>query len=402
MLTITSTGPSSQSLTPSESPQSQASTGGVAFFHNKPAMIATFASAGIFALVVAFILLTVLVRRKRRRDLLLDSAIDFSPTMDHLISMDNESKGGGSTNALLSRSSGSLSSETRGTRPRVPSIVFGAGPNASIPALTPAPLSVPASVAAPREMQQRGPGTGFIGDRRLDRGDTLGSRYPYGNSAQPYYDTVRQQPPLQSRQQQQQQQQLQYQPQLQQSRSLRWQRQEERRPPSDLPTDVNPIPASLMPSYQRDPAGFNAPFATMGTKPSQSNVDGGVAGGTWISRTTSKRERRRTQQVPLPPPVSFPRKIPDMLGRNDGDTEGTSASVDEDPRNRPRILKVRRFCLLLSLPVADWGTCMCMAGHERVTFFVTRHADRMLSSYPLMCARFCYSNACWACVRRYE
>jgi hypothetical protein len=75
-------------------------------------MIAVFTSAGIFALVIAFILVMVLVHWKRPRDLI-NSMIDFSPTMDHLIHMDDESRGGGSsTNALLLRSSGSLSSKT--------------------------------------------------------------------------------------------------------------------------------------------------------------------------------------------------------------------------------------------------------------------------------------------------
>ncbi len=282
--------------------------------------------------------------------------MDFSPTTAHLFNDDNDSGGGGSSGALISRS-GSLSSEARGTRPRVPSVVLRAGPS-SAPALAPAPIpvSVPATVPAPREMQQRGPGTAFVSDRWLER-DT-GVRYAYGNSVQPFYDTVRQQQPPPPPQQQQQQQ-LQYQPQQRQWQQ-RWQQQEERPLPPDLPTDVGPIPTTLMPSHRHDPAVFNIPFATTVANPSRPSVDGdggrgGGADGTWGSRTgTTRRERRQTQQVPLPPAPGISRKIPDMLGRNVESSEDINASVDEDRRNRPRVLKVRRLLLLLGLCVADW------------------------------------------------
>jgi energy-coupling factor transporter transmembrane protein EcfT len=42
----------------------------VTFFHNKLVIIAVFASAGTFALIIAFILVTVLVHQKRPRDLI--------------------------------------------------------------------------------------------------------------------------------------------------------------------------------------------------------------------------------------------------------------------------------------------------------------------------------------------
>ena len=324
-------------------------------------MIAVFTAAGVFALVVVFILGIVALRWKRRKDLL-ESALDFSPTTEHLVNDDNYKGGGGSSEgALISRGSGSLSSEARGTRPRVPNDALGRSP--SIPALSPAPIPLslpPASIPAPREMQQRGFGTGYIGDRWLDRGETSGARYAYGNSAHPYYDTVRQQQPPQQQQRQlqyqQQQQQQQYQPQ-QQPRPQRWLQQEERPLPSDLPTDVDPVPSSLMPSSQRDATVFNVPFGATATKPSRLSVEGGLGGGgggggldrRWGSRT-STRERRQTQQVPLPPPPTLPRKTPDTLGHNDeayAGLEDINVSADEDRRNRLRVLKVRRFCLLL-------------------------------------------------------
>jgi hypothetical protein len=329
-------------------------------------MIAVFTGAGVFALVVVLILGIVVLRWKRRKDLI-EGALDFSPTTEHLVVDDNYIGGGGSSGALISRNSGSLSSETRGTRvPRVPNDVFGASP--SLPVLTPDPIPIsvpPASVPAPREMQQRGFGTGYIGDRWLDRGEMSGATFGYGNSAQPYYDTVRQQqPPPRPPQQQQhqlqyhQQQQLQYQPQ-QQSRPPRWQQQEERPLPPDLPSDVGPIPSSLMPSSQHDAAVFNVPFAATATKPSRLSTDGGLGGGgggadgTWVSRTNT-RERRRTQQVPLPPPSTFPRKIPDALGRNDESLEDINVLTDEERRNRARILKVRRFWLAVAF--SSWLT----------------------------------------------
>src|SRR6267154_3989166 len=153
---------STQALTPSQSQSSpQSSTGETSFFHNKPAMIAVFTAAGVFALVVVFILGIVALRWKRRKDLL-ESALDFSPTTEHLVNDDNYKGGGGSSEgALISRGSGSLSSEARGTRPRVPNDALGRSP--SIPALSPAPIPLslpPASIPAPREMQQRGFGTG--------------------------------------------------------------------------------------------------------------------------------------------------------------------------------------------------------------------------------------------------
>jgi hypothetical protein len=315
-------------------------------------VIAVFTAAGVFALVVVLILGIIVLRRKRRKDLI-ESALDFSPTTEHLVNDDSYSGGGGSSGALISRSSGSLSSETRGTHPIDP---FGRSP--SLRALAPAPIPIsvpPASIPAPREMQQRGFGTGYIGDRWLERSETSGARYAYGNSAHPYYDTVRQQqppPPPQQQQQQlqyHQQQQLQYQPQ-QQSRPLRWQQQEERPLPADLPTDVDAIPSSLMPSSERDITVFNVPFGATATKPSRLSTDGELGGGgagagvdrnrTWGSRT-STRERRQTQQVPLPPPPMLSRKIPDTLGRDDESLEDTNVMTDEDRRNRARILKVR-------------------------------------------------------------
>ena len=318
-------------------------------------MIAVFTGAGVFTLVVVLILGIVVLRWKRRKDLL-ESALDFSPTTQHLVNDDDYS--GGGAGAFISRSSGSLSSETRGTRvPRAPDDVFAANP--SLPTLAPAPIPIsipPASVPPPREMQQRGFGTGYMDDRWLDRGEMSGATYAYGNSAQPYYDTVRQQqPPPPPRQQQQQlqyhqQQQLQYQPQ-QQSRPPRWQQQEERPLPSDLPTDVDPIPSSLMPSFQHDAAVFNVPFAATTSKPSRLSTDGGLGGGgadkTWVSRSNT-RERRRTQQVPLPPPPTFSHKISDTLGRNDESLEDTNVLSDEERLDRARILKVRHFWLAVA------------------------------------------------------
>jgi hypothetical protein len=221
-------------------------------------MIAVFSAAGVFVLVVVLIVGIVVLRWKRRKDLI-EGALDFSPTTEHLVVDDSYSGGGGSSGALISRNSGSLSSEDSGHPPPTcpQRCTFGASP--SLPVLTPDPIPAvpPASVPAPREMQQRGFGTGYIGDRWLDRGEMSGATYAYGNSAQPYYDTVRQQqpPPRPPQQQQQQlqyhqQQQLQYQPQ-QQSRPPRRQQQEERPLPPDLPTDVGPIPSSLMPSSQQ-------------------------------------------------------------------------------------------------------------------------------------------------------
>jgi hypothetical protein len=382
-------------------------------------MIAVFASVGVFVLVVVLILAIVVLRWRRRKNLI-ESALDFSPTTEHLVIDDNYSRGGssGSVAGLISRGSGSLSSETRGTRPpRVPSISFGTG--LSVPALAPAPAPVslpPASVPAHREMQQRGFGTGYIGDRWLDRGEPSGARYGYGNSAQPYYDTVRQQqpPPPPPPQQQQQQlqyhhhQQLQYQPQ-QQPRPLRSQQQEER-PPSDPPTNVGFIPSSLIPSSQRDNAVFNVPFAATVTKPSRLSTDGGLGesgggggGGVdrmWGSRT-STRERRQTQQVPLPPPPIFPRKLPDTLGRNDESLEGTNVSVDEDRRNQPRVLKVRCFCLLFAF--CSWLT----GGSSVIWHDRSSTGDILIPKPPRGFVYFwsffpCSSTACWACVRRYE
>jgi hypothetical protein len=389
---------STQALTPSSSQSSpQSSTGGTSFFHNKPAMIAVFSAAGVFVLVVVLIVGIVVLRWKRRKDLV-ESALDFSPTTEHLVIDDSYSRGGGGSGALISRSSGSLSSEGRGTRlPRVPSVTLGATP--SLPALAPAPIP------APREMQQRGFGTGYIGDHWLDR-ETSGARYAYGNSAQPYYDTVRQQqpppPPPQPQQLQYQQQQLQYLPQ-QQSRSLRRQQREERPLPPDLPTDVGPIPSSLMPSSQSDTAVFNVPFATTATKPSRLSTDGALGGGgggginrTWGSRT-STRERRQTQQVPLPPPPTFPRKIPDTLAYDDEGLEDIDVSVDEDRLNRSRILKVRRFWLAVAF--CSWLTGIW---HDRLSM-----GDILIYKPPRGFVYFwsffpCSSTACWACVRRYE
>jgi len=206
----------------------------------------------------------------------------------------------------------------------------------------PVPVSVPASIPAPREMQQRGPETGFIGNHWLDRGETSGMRYAYRNSVHPYYETVRQQQPPPQRQQQQ----LQYQPQQQQQWQQRRQQLEERPLPPDLPTDVAPIPTSLIPSYHRDSAVFNIPFATTVANPSRLSVHGGGglggADGTWGSRAgTTRRERRQTQQVPLPPPATrFSPNTPDTLGRNVESLEDVDAKVDEDRRDRPRVLKV--------------------------------------------------------------
>ena len=324
-------------------------------------MIAVFTSAGVFAIVVVFILGLVALRWKRRKDLV-KSALDFSPTTEHLVNDDDYSGGGGGGSALISRSSGSLSSQAQLTRPRVPSV--GATP--SLPALAHIPLSVPASFPAPREMQQRGPETGYLIDRWLER-ETSGARQAYGNSAQPYYDTVRQQQPPPPPPQQQQQQQLQYQPQQQPRppRPPRRQQQEERPLPPDLPTDVGPLPPSLIPSYQRDTTAFNVPFASTVTKPSRLSVNGGLGGGggvdgTWGSRTDT-RERRKTQQVPLPPPSRLPRRIPDTLGRNDGSLE--DSSVDEDRRDRLRTLKVRRLACCCAYPWLTGG--MSMIWHDR-------------------------------------
>jgi hypothetical protein len=66
-----------------------------------------------------------------------------------------------------------------------------------------------------------------------------------------------------------------------------------------------------------------------------------------LGSLTGKRERRETQQVPLPPPRRFSRNIPDTLGRNDEGSGDINVRVDEDRRNRSRVLKVRLlFCLL--------------------------------------------------------
>ena len=405
--TTVATVTSGQALVPSQSQSSpQSSTGGVSFFHNKTALIAVFTSVGVFTLAVILILGIVALRWKRRKDLV-ESALDFSPTTDHLINDDDYSRrSGGGGDTLISRSSGSLSSESRGTRPRVPSPAFGASP--FMPALAPAsnPASVPASIPAPREMQQRGFGTGYIGDRWLDRGEPPDARYAYANSAQPYYGAVRQpQPPPPSHQQQQQQQQLQYyqqqqlqyQPQ-QRSRSPRLQQQEERPLPADLPTDIDAIPASLIPSSQYDNAVFNVPFATV-TKPSRLSTDGGLggAGGAGVNRTgsrTSTRERRQTQQVPLPPPPAFPRKITDTLGRND---EGSVASVEEDRRNQPRLLKVRGV-FDFAVAVSSWLTGGRTSRSSTGDILIAKPPRGFVyfwSSFP------CSSTACWACVRRY-
>src|SRR6266446_2220026 len=129
---------------------------------------------------------------------------------------------------------------------------------------------------------------------------------------------------------------------------------------NDNGNNVGSNPTTLMPSHRHDPAVFNIPFATTVANPSRPSVDGdggrgGGADGTWGSRTgTTRRERRQTQQVPLPPAPGISRKIPDMLGRNVESSEDINASVDEDRRNRPRVLKVRRLLLLLGLCVADW------------------------------------------------
>jgi hypothetical protein len=204
-----------------------------------------------------------------------------------------------------------------------------------------------------------------------------------------------------------QQQQLQYQPQQQQRRPLRLQQQEERPPPSDPPTNVGPIPPSLKPSSQRDTAVFNVPFAATVTKPSRLSTDGGLGGGggggddrTWGSRT-STRERRQTQQVPLPPPPVFPRKLPDTLGHKDESLEGTNVSVDEDRRNQPRVLKVRRFYLL-------FASCSRLTGGTSVIRHDRSSTGNILILKPprgfvYFWSFFPYSStACWACVRRYE
>lgn len=299
-------------------------------------MIAVFASAGVFVLVLILIFAIIVVRWKRRKDLI-ESALDFSPT-NHLVDDDNYSRGGSGV-ALISRGSGSLSSETRGSRPRVPSVAFGA--NTSVPGLAPAPIPA-ASIPAPREMQQRGFGTGYIGDRWLDRGgESSGARYAYGNSAPSYYDTVRQQ-------------QLQYQPQQQQPRTLHWLQKDDRPLPPNLPTDVDPIPPSLVPSSRRDTTVFDVPFAaTVTRQPSQLSMDGGLeksgAGATvdrtWGSRASSTRERRQTQQVPLPPPPAarFSRKLSDTPGRNDEAYGGLDEKDINVGGDRSRVLKVRRF-----------------------------------------------------------
>ena len=360
-------------------------------------MIAVFASVGVFALVVVLILGIVALRWKRRKDLV-ESALDFSPTTEHLVNDDSYGRGGGgSGGALISRGSGSMSSEARGTRPRVPSVVLGASP--SVPA--PIPVSLPASISAPREMQQRGPGTGYLIDRWLDQGEMSGARYAHGNSAQPYYDTVRQQqpPPPPKRQQ------LQYQPQPPPPPPLRWQQQEERPLPPDLPTDVGTIPPSLIPSSQRDPAIFNVPFAATVSKPSRLSTDGGLAGGgggdkTWVSRTGT-RERRQTQQVPLPPTPKFPRKIPDTLGRDDENAEDNDVRVDEDRRNRTRVLKVRHFFSLAVAfySLADWWGDMACDRSSTSDIFIIPKPPRgfvyLWRFFPCSCI------ACWACVRRH-
>lgn len=286
-------------------------------------MIAVFASAGVFVLVVVIILGTVAVRRKRRKDLL-ESALNFPLPTDNLINNnDNYSRGGSVT--LGSRNSGNSTSDAQ-------SNALGANPY--MPSLAPAPIpvSVPSSIYAPREMQQRGPGIGYLGDRGLDRGEMSGARYAYG----------RQQRTPSPEYQQQRQQQLRYQP------------QQQTRPPPQLdyrPRNVSPIPPALVPSSlsRRESAVFDVPFAPLATQSSRLSLHNGRGEGldrtrTWESRTGT-RERAQTLQVPLPPPGKFPRVIPDTVERDDeswddGSWEDVGIVVDEE-----RVLQVRRFRL---------------------------------------------------------
>ena len=304
----------SQSLAPSQSPTSSPSSGAVSFFHNKPAMIATFTAAGVLVIILVFVLGTVVLRRSRRRGLV-KAALDYSPTTVHFVNNDDGEGGGGS----FSRSDSSSSYEAHGRRPSVGSV------SASGPALAPAPAPIPLSVPAPREMQ--GVGTGFAS-----------ARYAYG-SAPAYYDPVRQQ----SRPQPQ--------PQQQPQRQLRRQQQQDEWPlPPDLPSfDTVRHPSALIPAYHRDLTAFDVPFAattttttttaTTAAKPSRYSGDGGLPAGPRVSRMS---------QVPLPPPARFP----NALSRVDESPEDVSTVSGEDRRNRPRVLKVRR-CSLRRLLVAD-------------------------------------------------
>lgn len=101
-----------------------------------------------------------------------------------------------------------------------------------------------------------------------------------------------------------------------------------------------------MPSFQRDNAMFDVPFATAASRLSTVNVG---TGGVDRSRS-EKRERRKSQQAPLPPPPRYPRTIP---GRNDESPEDIDEGVVDDRRNQSRVLKVRHFACCCVLLLAD-------------------------------------------------
>jgi hypothetical protein len=293
-------------------------------------MAAIFTTGGIFVLFVILAVALFVVRRKRRKDIT-EIALDYTSSIDRIVNRGGHSRGGSGSTTVDSRGSGSSSSDAL-------SFALGGEPNVS--ARDPTPVSVPASIYAPT-VRRPASGTDYLGDRWLDR-EPLGTKYSFG----------RQQvtPPPQY-----QQQQPQYQ--TKQTRPLRLRQQEKQALRASLPTYIDPVPESLMPS-RRNTAVFNVPFGepvTVTNAPRSSVYNGGTVtnasrssvynGGrdsVPSSRVTSTKTRKSMVQVPLPPPGGFPRFIPETVLRDDESWEDLGTVVDE-----ARILKVRRFYLLL-------------------------------------------------------
>ena len=278
-------------------------------------MAAIFTTGGIIALFVILAVALFVVRRKRRKDLT-ESALDYTSSIDRIVNSGGHSRGGSGSTTVGSHGNGSSSSDA---------LSFALGGESNVSARDPTPVSVPASIYVPM-VRRPASGTDYLGDRWLDR-EPLGTKYSFG----------RQQltPPPQY-----QQQQPQYQ--TKQTRPLRLRQQEKQALRASLPTYIDPVPESLMPS-RRNTAVFNVPFGepVTVTNAPRSSVYNGGGDSVPSSRATGTNTRKSMVQVPLPPPGGFPRFIPETVMRDDESWEDLGTVVDE-----ARILKGEAFLLV--------------------------------------------------------